>query len=77
MGLDIVEFLMEVEETFAIRIPDREAEKILTPRMLMTWGRISESKRRRGQATASQWELLGEGRLAISYPNSVFPHRIA
>lgn len=37
MGLDIVEFVMEVEETFAIRISDREAEKILTPRMLINY----------------------------------------
>lgn len=30
MGLDSVEILMKVEETFAIKIPDQEAEKIIT-----------------------------------------------
>ena len=37
MGLDIVEFVMEVEEAFALRIPDSVAEKILTPRMLIDY----------------------------------------
>ncbi|HUR54030.1 MAG TPA: acyl carrier protein [Gemmataceae bacterium] len=37
MGLDIVEFVMNVEETFDIRIPDRDAERIRTPRMLIDY----------------------------------------
>ena len=37
MGLDIVEFVMAVEETFDIRIPDRDAEQIRTPRMLIEY----------------------------------------
>jgi hypothetical protein len=37
MGLDIVEFVMNVEEAFGIRIPDRDAEKITTPRMLINY----------------------------------------
>jgi acyl carrier protein len=30
MGLDTVKFVMQVEKTFAITIPDHEAEKMLT-----------------------------------------------
>jgi acyl carrier protein len=30
MGLDTVEFVMQVEKTFAITIPDHEAEKMVT-----------------------------------------------
>ena len=30
MGLDSLEILMKVEDTFGIKIPDREAEQILT-----------------------------------------------
>ena len=30
MGLDSIEILMKVENTFGIQIPDREAEKIIT-----------------------------------------------
>ncbi len=32
MGLDIVEFVMEVEEAFGVAIPDRVAERLATPR---------------------------------------------
>ena len=39
MGLDIVEFVMAVEESFDIRIPDRVAERIRTPRMLIDYVR--------------------------------------
>src|ERR1700722_8938801 len=35
MGLDAVEIVMKVEETFDIAIENREAEKILTPRALI------------------------------------------
>ncbi|HEY5043547.1 MAG TPA: hypothetical protein VIK53_16270 [Verrucomicrobiae bacterium] len=35
MGLDAVEIVMKVEETFDIAIEDREAEKILTPHALI------------------------------------------
>ncbi len=37
MGLGIVEFVMEVEDEFAIRIPDRVSEQIRTPRMLIDY----------------------------------------
>ncbi|HWJ27478.1 MAG TPA: hypothetical protein VNS32_13115, partial [Flavisolibacter sp.] len=30
MGMDSIEILMKVEDTFGIKIPDREAEQILT-----------------------------------------------
>jgi hypothetical protein len=35
VGLDIVRFVMRVEEAFDIRIPDRDAEQIRTPRELI------------------------------------------
>jgi hypothetical protein len=35
MGMDAVEIVMAVEEQFGISIPDHEAEKISTPRMLI------------------------------------------
>jgi len=35
MGLDAVELLMEVEETFGIELPDSEAEGFLTPGLLI------------------------------------------
>ena len=35
MGLDIVEFVMSVEEKFCIEIPDADAQNLTTPRKLM------------------------------------------
>ncbi|HEV3438778.1 MAG TPA: acyl carrier protein [Gemmata sp.] len=42
MGLDIVEFVMDVEESFGISIPDDVAERITTPRKLIDYihGRV-------------------------------------
>lgn len=37
MGLDIVELVMEVEEEFDVRIPDREAERLMTVGDLYRW----------------------------------------
>jgi acyl carrier protein len=37
MGLDIVEFIMSVEEKFNIEMPDREVEKLTTPRKLVDY----------------------------------------
>jgi hypothetical protein len=37
VGLDIVEFVMGVEEAFQIAIPDHEAERILTPNQLVDY----------------------------------------
>src|SRR5437773_10305370 len=37
MGLTIVEFVLEVEEVFAISIPDGDAELIVTPRDLVDY----------------------------------------
>ena len=48
MGLDLVEFVMEVEEAFDVRIPDRDLERITTPRIL-----IDYLHRRMGYAAAS------------------------
>jgi len=37
MGLDIVEFVMDVEESFGISIPDDVAERFTTPRKLIDY----------------------------------------
>lgn len=37
MGLDIVEYVMNVEEAFGVMIPDRDAERIHTPRELIDY----------------------------------------
>ena len=37
MGLDSVELVMALEEEFGVRIPDSEAEQMLTPRRVMDW----------------------------------------
>ena len=37
MGVDIVEFVMNVEEAFNVRIPDRDLERITTPRILIDY----------------------------------------
>src|SRR5262245_1251002 len=37
MGLDIVEFLIRVEETFDLRISDQDAQELYTPRLLINY----------------------------------------
>ena len=37
MGLDIVEFVMDVEERFGIEIPDKDAQNLTTPRLLVDY----------------------------------------
>src|SRR5262245_16409803 len=37
MGLDLVEFVMEVEETFQYRIPDQDVTDLTTPRRLIDY----------------------------------------
>lgn len=37
MGLDLLEFVMAVEDSFSISIPDEEATRLLTPRLLADW----------------------------------------
>jgi len=37
MGLDSVELVMALEEEFGVRIPDSEAERMLTPRRVIDW----------------------------------------
>ena len=37
MGLDSVELVMALEEEFGVRIPDSEAEQMLTPRRVIDW----------------------------------------
>lgn len=47
MGLDIVEFIMAVEEAHGVTIPNRGAERIATPRMLIDYlyGRLKPGAR--------------------------------
>jgi acyl carrier protein len=44
MGLDIVEFIMEIETKFRIRIPDQEAQHLTTPRRCIdyVYGRMPQ-----------------------------------
>ncbi len=46
MGLDSVEIVMEVENTFGIRIPDKDVEKILTVGDFhnLVWEYVKDSK---------------------------------
>ncbi|HLY61039.1 MAG TPA: acyl carrier protein [Terriglobia bacterium] len=37
MGLDIIEFVMSVEERFGIEIPDGDAQRLTTPRLLVDY----------------------------------------
>ena len=37
MGLDSVELILSVEDTFQVKIPDRDAEKLLTVGELHEW----------------------------------------
>ena len=37
MGLDVVEFLMSVEEAFQVTIPDQDAQALVTPRRLIDY----------------------------------------
>jgi acyl carrier protein len=48
MGLDLVEFVMAVEERFDIEIPDEEASRLLTPRMVMDCVERHEASRHPG-----------------------------
>src|SRR5207248_219742 len=45
MGLDIVEFVMSVENAFDLRIPDKAAQSMTTPRRLIDYlhGRLPRS----------------------------------
>jgi hypothetical protein len=46
MGLDLVEFVISVEDTFQIQIPDADAQTIATPRYLINYltGRLPSGK---------------------------------
>lgn len=37
MGMDGLELVMDFEERFGLRIPDAEAEKMMTPRQVIDW----------------------------------------
>ena len=37
MGLDLIEFVMSVEEKFGIEIPDADAQNLMTPRKLVDY----------------------------------------
>jgi hypothetical protein len=37
MGMESVELVMDFEDTFGVRIPDQEAEKMVTPRHVIDW----------------------------------------
>jgi acyl carrier protein len=44
MGMDGVELVVTFEETFGVRIPDKEAEKMVTPRHVIDWLVEQQSK---------------------------------
>ncbi len=56
MGLDIVEFVMSVEERFGIAIPDEDAQNLTTPRLLVDYI-MTKVKPGRGRGCLSQREF--------------------
>ena len=57
MGLDIVEFVMGVEEAVGVRIPDTVAANITTPRLLIDYlhGQLPQSRGPRTLGEASRY----------------------
>jgi acyl carrier protein len=74
MGLDTVELVMQVEKTFAITIPDHEAEKMLTVgdmhdyvmRVTVADGRALDSDQVWDQITEILAEDYGVARVKIT-----------
>ncbi len=44
MGMDGVELVMAFEEAFGVRVPDKEAEQMVTPRHVIDWLVAQQSK---------------------------------
>ena len=83
MGLDGVELVMEIEDEFGISIPDEEAEKLETPRMVADWvcsklamtdEATCQSQRAFHLLRRSLVELLGLPRRAVRLDMSLREH---
>ena len=87
MGMDSIEILMKVEDTFGIKIPDREAEQILTVGDFhdAVWRHLSDkySERCKSQSlfyklrksVAETFSFSPQQFLLDSIPNDVFPRQ--
>ncbi len=65
MGLEIVEFVMSVEEKFGIEIPDADAEKLTTPRKLVDYIMTKvKTEEERGCTTQREFHSLRRALIA-------------
>ena len=63
MGMDIVELVYETEECFGIRIPDREAEKLVTVGLLRDF--IVAELERQGRPEAAEVVYMKLRRIVV------------
>src|SRR5262245_7849642 len=76
MGLDLVEFVMEVEERFGVRIPDADATALTTPRKLIDYlaARLDAAPL---TGVSPSEAILGAVRRVFVDRLGVFPHAVA